>query len=103
MNREFTGQVIFISNLLLEKFPQALLSRSLKVDLSMSTDEKIERIEYVLNLQDDKNGVKEVIAFIKKNKEDISDLNVRSAINILTICRSIGKGWERLALYNACN
>jgi hypothetical protein len=96
---EFTGQVIFISNLPQNKFPQPLLSRSLRVDLTLTTAEVVDRIEDILS--DHSDDVCEVINFIKKNSHKFSDLNIRSAMTVLKIRDAIGEGWEKLALYNA--
>jgi hypothetical protein len=96
---EFTGQVIFISNLSLQKFPQALLSRSVKVDLTLNTEELIDRIEMILNEQH--QDADDVIEFIKENGAKFTDLNVRSALTCLKIRNAMGEGWERIALYTA--
>ena len=42
---EFQGNVIFISNMSSDKIDQAVKSRSMTIDLSMSIDDKIENIE----------------------------------------------------------
>lgn len=97
---EFTGRVIFISNLPLVKFPQPLLSRAMKVDLTLNTEEKVDRIAHVFK-EDEymKEEKADVLAFIKKNVEKITDLNIRSAFNALTLRKSQGAKWERIALY----
>ena len=47
---DFQGQVIFISNLPLEKFDKAMKSRALVIDIFMTTQEKIEQMSnLVLN------------------------------------------------------
>ncbi len=100
---EFIGKVIFISNLSLDKFPQALLSRSMLADITLNTEEKIERIAQVFESEtahemDDKI---EVIEFIRKNATKFKDLNIRSAFNALKMKVAIGDNWERMALYSA--
>jgi hypothetical protein len=100
---EFIGKVIFISNLEMYKFPQALLSRSMLVDLTLNAEEKLERIEQIFTEEseyeaDDKA---EVMEFIKKNAAKFKDLNVRSAFNALKMKVALGEGWERMALYSA--
>jgi hypothetical protein len=100
---EFIGKVIFISNLEMYKFPQALLSRSMLVDLTLNPEEKLERIEQIFTEEseyeaDDKA---EVMEFIKKNAAKFKDLNVRSAFNALKMKVALGEGWERMALYSA--
>lgn len=99
---EFTGRVIFISNLPLAKFPQALLSRSMKVDLTLTMDEKLDRIEHVFGEVDEDDDVKaEVLAFIRENAPRITDLNIRSAMNVLKLRAQVDgdDDWTRIALY----
>lgn len=96
---EFTGRCIFISNMSIEQFPQALISRSFCVDLTLSQEEKLERIvevfkEYKSEFQD------EVIEFLSKNLNNIKDLNIRSALNALKLRKDIGPNFERIALYS---
>ena len=99
---EFIGRVVFISNLQQKQFPQALLSRSMKVDLSLSTGEKIERISQVfdsMNVEVDEKT--EVLGFIDEYAEIASELSIRSALNILKLKRDSGDDtWKRIALYN---
>ena len=100
---EFNGKVIFISNMSIEKFPQAILSRSMLVDLTLNLEEKVERIESIFNTEKtfDKEDKVEVMAFIKNNMNKFKDLNIRSAMNTLKMKVAIGEGWERMALYSA--
>lgn len=100
---EFNGKVIFISNMELGKFPQAVLSRSMLTDLTLTLEEKVERIEHIFNEdkgfeEDDKI---EVLEFIKRNMYKFRDLNLRSAMNVLKMKAAIGAGWEKPALYSA--
>lgn len=102
---EFIGRVVFISNLQQKQFPQALLSRSMKVDLTLSTAEKIERINQVLeSLQVEVEEKNEVMEFIDEYAEVASELSIRSALSILKLKRDIGDDtWKKLALYNFVN
>ena len=98
---EFKGRVVFISNLSQSAFPQALLSRSMRVDLTLNTGEKLERIKQVFDEIDGEVTEKaEVMEFIDQYAEVASDLNIRSALNVLKLKRDVGKNWQRLALYN---
>jgi hypothetical protein len=104
---EFVGRVIFISNLSIDKLPQAVVSRSLKCDVSMTTAEKVERIEYVV-MSDSFSGnfddeVKvDVVNFIKEHADRFTDLNIRSALNIAKVRVNDEDGdWTRMALYMA--
>jgi hypothetical protein len=99
---EFYGQVIFISNLPLAKFPQALISRAVKVDLTLTTEEKVERIEYIFTqIEGDKKEKAEVLAFVKKYADRFTDLNIRSALGILKLRQNCEANFERIALYTA--
>jgi len=98
---EFRGRIVFISNLSQEQFPQALLSRSMKVDLTLNTEEKLERIRQVFDDIDVELTEKtEVLEFVDQYADLASDLNIRSCLNILKLKRDIGDNWQRLALYN---
>jgi hypothetical protein len=100
---EFTGKVIFISNLELGKFPQAILSRSMLTDLTLNLEEKVDRIKFIFNEDKryDADDKSEVLEFIKKNMQKFKDLNLRSAMNILKMKVALGDNWERPALYSA--
>lgn len=97
----YTGRVVFISNLSLHDFPQALISRSQKVDVTLNTAEMIDRIEHVFTkVKHDSKQKAEVLAFVKKYADKASDLNIRSAVALLTLRAEQGANWERMALYS---
>lgn len=104
---EFTGRVIFISNLSVDKMPQAMLSRSLKCDVTMTLEEKVERIATVVMSKEfmpqyDKEIKDDVVAFIKENAAKATDLNIRTATMVAKIryeMAIIGQDWKRMALY----
>lgn len=107
---EFTGRVIFISNMSMERVPQALVSRSLKVSLDMNCEEKVSRIETVIKQKEfmpnvDKEIKVEVMNFIRENAKKFTDLNIRSAMNLVKIRNSMdsdeAKMFDKIALYNA--
>lgn len=95
---EFTGRCIFISNMSVGEFPQALLSRSYCVDLTLTNNEKVDRIKTVL--ADYPGKTDEVVSFLHRNSDKVVDLSVRSALSILKLANS-EDNWERLALYTA--
>lgn len=94
---EFTGRCIFISNLSIKQFPQALLSRSYCVDLTLTTQEKLDRINMVIH--DYPGKTKEVMAFFIENAHDFKDVSIRSALSVLKLANSISD-WKKLALYS---
>lgn len=94
---EFTGRCIFISNLSIKQFPQALLSRSYCVDLTLTTQEKLDRINMVIH--DYPGKTKEVMDFFVENANDFKDVSIRSALSVLKLANSISD-WKKLALYS---
>lgn len=111
---KFTGSVIFISNLSPKEMPQPLIdSRCLSVDLSMSKDETIKRLNNILPKMDVKNAKgkslgaseeekKMALDFLTKHKDDIriGKLNARTLGNIIKIIHSTkgSSNWEDSAL-----
>jgi hypothetical protein len=93
---KFTGRCIFISNMSINQFPQALLSRSFCVDLTLTIDEKLERINTVLVNYNGKTD--EVMSFLRSNSTKLKDVSIRSALAVLKLANSL-KDWEKLALY----
>jgi hypothetical protein len=97
----FTGRVIFISNKDRQKIDGAILSRSLTVDLSMTPQEKIERMSFILNriLPDFPIDVKlDALNFLDLNKEK-AQLNLRTLIMVSKIRRQFTQNWRDLATY----
>ena len=78
---DFTGSVIFISNLKLSKIDGAVRSRTLSVDLSMTLDDKIERMRSILPaiLPKYDDSLKEIVLdILDENKETAKELNMRT-------------------------
>jgi hypothetical protein len=97
----FTGRVIFISNKDRSKIDGAILSRSLTVDLSMSPQEKIERMSFILPriLPTVPLDVKvDALNFLDQNK-DSAQLNLRTLIMVSKIRRQFPDTWQDLATY----
>ena len=99
---EFTGQIIFISNMERAKIDQAILSRSLNVDLSMTRSEAIERMrsilpdvlpEYDMTLKED------ALNFLEENQAICKDLNMRSLLQVTKVRANIPNNWEQNAMY----
>lgn len=97
----FTGRVIFISNKSKKSIDQAIRTRSLIVDLGMTPDEKIERMEYILPdiLPQYSTEVKQdALDFLSLNKE-ADNLNMRTLIMLSKIRNTYSTNWQRLATY----
>lgn len=100
----FNGSIIFITNMILSDVPQPILSRSFFVDVSMTPDEKIERMRKVLadfDVQIPMVQREEVLAFINKIRHDVHDLNMRTFLKVAKIRQEFPDRWQKLALYQA--
>ena len=96
---EFKGRIIFVSNIPLHGFDQTLISRSMIIDLQMSREEVLDRIqeiaEKIIPLPVDMR--KDVIEFLRENKDSMSDLNIRTYIKVAKV-RAHGKSdWKGMA------
>jgi hypothetical protein len=83
---DFTGQVIFLSNLNKEGINQALISRCVVIDLKMTQDEKLERMENLLPHIEKDVPLEEkelVLAYLDKYKYTIKDLNIRTLLKAI--------------------
>lgn len=101
---EFTGRIIFISNLTQEDIPQPIRSRSLNIDLTMNTSERIERIEHLLPALASSEGVgigmaREAFELLKENKSRVRDINIRTMVMTLRVRKTAGIDWKGLALF----
>lgn len=107
---EFTGGVIFISNLPMYKIPQALLSRSMPADVSMTRHEIIERMETIVRDADflpefEMSMKSEALEYIAENahRPEIKAINLRTLINVTKTRATKPEHWKRLALYAMLN
>ena len=99
----YTGKMIFISNLSINQFPQAIISRSQKVDVSLDNAEKLEIIAGVFkDIDHDENEKMDVLEFVRENADTAKDLNIRSAVSLLTLRANFGEKWARIAKYSFC-
>lgn len=98
---EFTGRVIFISNLSQSKVDQAIISRSMTIDLTMTTTEKLQRMQALLPevaadvAIERKQACLDLIARLAPG---IRDLNMRTLLKAIRISGD-GHDWEELASY----
>ena len=100
---EFKGGVVFVSNLSAEKISQAIRSRAMNVDLSMTTDQKIERMETIAKQPDfmPEFGLAEkmdALGLIREIKDDAKEISLRTLISVTKI-RSANTDWKDLARY----
>jgi hypothetical protein len=100
---EFTGRVIFISNMDQEKIDQAIRSRSMMIDLSMSLDQKIDRMEYIAKSDEflpeyDAKIKTDALSLIRSIKDDCKEISLRTLIAVCKI-RASNKEYKDLATY----
>lgn len=105
---EFKGRVVFISNLSSGSMDQAIISRSLAVDLTMTPVQKVERMRYLLT-QDDfmpefdtvtKTDSMDLIASVVN---DVKELSLRTLMQVIKIRKANPNGkWKDLATYAIC-
>ena len=100
---KFTGTIVFISNMDLERIDQAVRSRAMCVDLSMTQSQKLERMQVIMKdpefLPDYEIEHKaEALFFIDTIKDQIQNLSLRSLISATKI-RAQGGDWKSLAKY----
>jgi hypothetical protein len=88
---DFTGQVIFISNLPESKFDKALLSRSLHVDVHLNREELLERMRLIMRRLapdvefDKKVEALEFLSDICDKYPTKFDLNIRTLIHAINL------------------
>lgn len=104
---EFKGRVVFISNLSASNIDQAILTRSLAVDLSMTTKQKVERMRHLLSTGEfmpefDKTVKADAMDLIEKHQDTVKELSLRTLIQVTKIRQSAGKNWADLAEYAIC-
>ena len=105
---EFKGRVIFISNLSQDKIDQAIRSRSMMVDLTMTEDQKIERME-VISQSDEflpefsNEFKKDALDLIRSLKNDAKEISLRTLISVTKIRASGNKNWKGMATYILCS
>jgi hypothetical protein len=100
---EFTGRVIFISNMDQEKIDQAIRSRSMMIDLSMSLDQKIDRMEFIAKSDEflpeyDAKIKTDALSLIREIKDDCKEISLRTLIAVCKI-RASNKEYKDLATY----
>lgn len=99
----FEGRVIFISNLDQDKIDQAIRSRSMMIDLSMTVDQKIDRMEFIANSDEflpeyDAEAKADAIGLIRELKDTAKEISLRTLISVTKI-RASNDDWKDLATY----
>lgn len=106
---KFSGGVIFISNLSQTKIDQAVRTRAMCIDLSMSADQKITRMEHIVKSDDflpeiDAAHKADALKLLKEFKDEARELSLRSLISVARIrANKSGSEWRDLAVYMLVN
>lgn len=99
---EFTGRVIFISNFSLVEVPQPLVSRAMYVDVTMTPQEKIDRIRAIAPAMcpelPDADRL-ECLDLLDRLKHQIADLNLRTMLKVSNIRRANPCHWKAMSEY----
>lgn len=105
---EFKGRVVFISNMNGASLDQAIISRSMAVDLSMTAQQKVERMQHLLKQPDfmpdyDLVSKNDAMALVAKLADKVKELSLRTLIQVTKIRKSNPNGrWSELAEYTIC-
>ena len=100
---KFTGSIVFISNKDMDSLDQAVRSRALCVDLSMTEEQKIERMETIVDDAEflpeySKEYKHDALEFLRSMVKSVQNLSLRSLISVVKI-RAEGGDWKQLAKY----
>lgn len=98
---EFTGRIIFISNKSISAVDEAVRSRSLTVDLTMTPSDKIERMNAIIeNILPEYSleSKKEALGFLSDVCNEVS-VNMRMLIMVTKIRHNYPETWRDLASY----
>jgi len=103
----FTGRVVFISNMNTQQLDQAVVTRSLCVDLSMTTQQKVERMQHLLTNADfmpeyEMNHKRDAMQLIARVQDSVKELSLRTLIQCVKIRTANTRNWEELAEYAIC-
>jgi hypothetical protein len=105
---EFKGRVVFISNLSTASLDQAILSRSMTVDVSMTNAQKIERMRWLLSQPEfmpeyEKQHKSDAMDLIDSIQDNVKELSLRTLITATKIRKSNpSNNWRDLAEYALC-
>lgn len=104
---EFKGRVVFISNLPADALDQAIITRSMAVDVSMTNEQKIDRMRFLLDQSGfmpeyEKACKTDALNLIDSLKDKVKELSLRTLIQVTKIRKSAGAKWKDLAEYTIC-
>lgn len=100
----FRGRVVFISNMNSQALDQAIITRSLCVDLSMTAEQKVERMRHLLTRDDflpeyEQQHKQDAMDLIDQLRDRVKELSLRTLIQCTKIRKSNTRNWQELAEY----
>lgn len=101
---EFTGRIIFISNIHESKMDKAIKSRSFVIDITLKAQDVFKRMESILKDIAPEANIKEkriVLDFLKAEKVGGQQTNMRTLINAIKCKQSGSSRWQHLAKHYA--
>lgn len=101
---EFTGQIIFISNMEADNIDQAVRSRSMMIDLSMTEDQKIDRMAHIAEGEGflptyPVEYKRDALELLREIKHEVKEMSLRTLISVTKIRAANGDDWKDLATY----
>jgi hypothetical protein len=105
---EFQGNIIFISNLRSSKIDQAVRSRSMTIDLTMTLEDKIERMQTILAdilPAYDMDMKQEVLNFMAEHGDEALEFNMRTLLKSIKVAHAynLEDGWKDAVKYLLTN
>lgn len=101
---QFKGGIIFISNMSPEKLDQALKTRSMCMDVSMTLEQKIQRMRTIMQCEEFLPGIpmsykEEALEVIDQFKGQAKEVSLRTLISTTKIRANDSGNWKQLAKY----
>jgi hypothetical protein len=103
----FEGRVIFISNMTQDSIDQAIRSRSMLIDLSMTADQKIDRMSFIAKSESfmpeyDKNIKDDALTLIRELKDEAKEISLRTLISVCKVRAANPKDYKAMCEYMLC-
>ena len=99
---EFTGSIIFISNVDSSRLDPAVVNRTITANLTLTNDEIMDRIEGImpkLNPEIDMELKREVIEFMREKQDHFKGLSIRTFLQASKIRSAETECWKDMVLY----
>ena len=105
---EFKGRIVFISNMDQDKIDQAIRSRSMMIDLSMTDEQKIDRMEHIAASEEfmpeyDAKIKADALELIRSVADEAKEISLRTLISVCKIRAANPKDYKDMATYILTN